>query len=74
MSVPRSLQGLRRFAFGITSLNIFGYAYLGFEPSILHPIVGVAAACGTELLLEAVEVLLLDRQEEEMPEVEEVHQ
>ena len=55
MSASLAVQGLRRFAFGITSLNIAGYAFLGFEPSLLHPIAGVTAACGTELILETAD-------------------
>jgi hypothetical protein len=48
------LGGLRRFAVAITLLNVLGHTALGFEQSWAHPLAALAAAYGTELLLEAV--------------------
>ncbi len=49
------LPGLRRFAVAITILNVLGHSFFGFEPSFAQPLVALAAAYGTELLLEAVD-------------------
>jgi len=49
------LGGLRRFAAAITILNVLGHTVLGFEPSWLHPIVGIASAYATEIALEFIE-------------------
>ena len=49
------LGGLRRFAIAITVLNILGHTFFGFEQSWAHPLVGLAAAYSTELLLEFVD-------------------
>jgi enediyne biosynthesis protein E5 len=46
------LGALRRFAVAITILNILGHTVLGFEQSWAQPLVALAAAYGTELLLE----------------------
>lgn len=46
------LAGLRRFAFAITLLNLLGHTVLGFEQSWAQPLVSLAAAYGTEILLE----------------------
>jgi hypothetical protein len=46
------LAGLRRFATAITILNLLGHTALGFEQSPLQPVVGLAAAYATELLLD----------------------
>lgn len=52
---PDRLGGLRRFAVAITALNVLGHTVLGFEQSLLQPLVALAAAYGTELLLEWVD-------------------
>jgi hypothetical protein len=49
------LAGLRRFALGITVINILGHLFLGFEASWAHPLVGLATAYSVELVLELVE-------------------
>jgi hypothetical protein len=49
------LGGLRRFAVAITVLNLLGHTVLGFEQAWLHPLVALAAAYLTEIVLEAVE-------------------
>ena len=49
------LGGLRRFAIAITVLNILGHVFFGFEQSFAHPLVGLAAAYSTELLLEFID-------------------
>ena len=49
------LGGLRRFAVAITVLNILGHAFFGFEQSYAQPLVAVAAAYVTELLLEIID-------------------
>ncbi len=46
------LAGLRRFAVAITILTIVGHSFLGFEQSYAQPLVSLAAAYGTQLLLE----------------------
>lgn len=48
------LAALWRFALAITILNILGHTVLGFEQSWAQPLVALAAAYGTELLLEIV--------------------
>lgn len=48
------LSGLRRFAVAITVLNILGHTVFGFEQSLAQPVVALATAYGTELLLELV--------------------
>ena len=50
---PR-LPALRRFAFAITLLNVLGHTWFGFEQAWSAPLVGIAAAYGTELLLESI--------------------
>jgi enediyne biosynthesis protein E5 len=47
--------GLRRFAVAITLLNVLGHGFFGFEQSYAQPLVAVATAYCTELLLEAVD-------------------
>jgi hypothetical protein len=47
--------GLRRFAVAITLLNVLGHGFFGFEQSYAQPLVAVATAYYTELLLEAVD-------------------
>lgn len=49
------LGGLRRFAVAITLLNIAGHLFLGFEQAWVTPLVALATAYSTELLLEAVD-------------------
>jgi hypothetical protein len=51
----KRLAGLRRFATAITTLNVVGHLWLGFEQSWIQPFVALGAAYGTELLLEWVE-------------------
>lgn len=55
------LPALRRFAAAITILNVVGHTFLGFEQSLAYPVVGVATAYATELLLEIVESWRLGR-------------
>jgi hypothetical protein len=45
------LVALRRFAVAITVLTVLGHTVLGFEQAWMHPVVALAAAYGTELLL-----------------------
>src|SRR5689334_16327140 len=49
------LGGLRRFAVAITVLNILGYVFFGFEQSYAQPVVAIASAYVTELLLEFID-------------------
>lgn len=49
------LGGLRRFAVAITVLNILGHTFFGFEQSFAQPLVALAAAYSTELLLELID-------------------
>jgi hypothetical protein len=51
----RRLAGLRRSAIAITVLNILGHTVLGFEQSWAVPLVSLAAAYSTELLLERID-------------------
>ena len=53
------LPALRRFAFAITLLNVAGHTVLGFEQAWATPLLALAVAYGTELLLETVEALSL---------------
>src|SRR4051812_26347236 len=55
MAADRRLTALRRFALGITVLNLLGHTLLGFEPAWAHLVVAPLAAYATELLLEAIE-------------------
>ena len=52
---PAHLAGLRRFAVAITVFNVLGHTVFGFEQSYAQPLVALAAAYGTELLLDFVE-------------------
>ncbi len=45
-------KGLARFAIAITTLNLLGHFWLGFEQSWATPFVAIMAAYGTELSLE----------------------
>lgn len=49
------LGGLRRFAIAITVLNILGHIFFGFEQSFAQPLVALATAYSTELLLEFID-------------------
>jgi Na+-translocating ferredoxin:NAD+ oxidoreductase RnfD subunit len=49
------LGGLRRFAIAITVLNLLEHTFFGFEQSYAQPLVGLAAAYGTEIALELVD-------------------
>jgi enediyne biosynthesis protein E5 len=49
------LGGLRRFAVAITVLNILGHTLFGFEQSWAQPLVALATAYGTEILLELID-------------------
>ena len=49
------LAGLRRFAIGISVLNLFGYSVLGFEPPLLQPAVALATAYSLELGIESLD-------------------
>lgn len=53
-AAPDRLGGLRRFAVAITILNILGHVFFGFEQSIAQPLVSLATAYSTELILEVV--------------------
>ena len=52
------LGGLRRFSVAITVLNILGHTFFGFEQSLAQPLVALAAAYSTELLLEFIDARL----------------
>lgn len=52
---PDPLGGLRRFALAITVFTILGHLWFGFEQSYAQPLVSVAAAYLTQLLLETLE-------------------
>lgn len=54
----RRLGGLRRFAAAITLLNCAGHTWLGFESSWAQPLVALAGAYFTELLIEVVDARL----------------
>lgn len=49
------LGGLRRFAVAITILNILGHTLFGFEQSWAQPLVALATAYSTEILLELID-------------------
>lgn len=53
---PRDMRvaALGRFAIAISTLNLFGHFYLGFEQSWAQPLVGLATAYVVELLLETL--------------------
>lgn len=53
------LTALKRFALAITVLSILGHTVLGFEQAWLHPVIALAAAYGTEMLLECIGCLFL---------------
>lgn len=49
------LSGLRRFAAAITVLNILGHTFFGFEQSWAQPLVALATAYSTEIVLELID-------------------
>jgi hypothetical protein len=51
----KRIAGLWRFAIAISVLNILGHTVLGFEQAWVTPLVALAAAYGTELLLETAD-------------------
>jgi Na+-translocating ferredoxin:NAD+ oxidoreductase RnfD subunit len=53
--LDRRRTALRRFALAITVLNLLGYTVLGFEQAWVIPVVAVATAYASELLLDLVE-------------------
>jgi enediyne biosynthesis protein E5 len=57
----RRRQGLRRFAFAITLLNVLGHVWFGFEQSFAQPLAAMLAAYGTEILLEVVDSRIAQR-------------
>lgn len=57
----RRLGGLRRFAIAISVLNLLGHFVLGFEQSWATPLVSLAAAYSTELLMELVDARISRR-------------
>lgn len=52
---PDQLGGLRRFALAITVFNILGHVWFGFEQSYAQPLVSLASAYATQLLLDTLE-------------------
>jgi Na+-translocating ferredoxin:NAD+ oxidoreductase RnfD subunit len=52
------LAALRRFAIGITALNVLGHAWFGFEQSLAQPLVALLTAYSLELALEALDARL----------------
>src|SRR5579872_5334122 len=51
----RRRQGLRRFAFAITLLNVLGHVWFGFEQSYAQPLAAMLAAYSAEILLEVAD-------------------
>jgi hypothetical protein len=49
------LGGLRRFALAITTLNVLGHTWLGFEQAWIQPILSVLTAYAVEFALELVD-------------------
>src|SRR3954454_7332048 len=58
---PRYLA-LRNFAISISVLNVFGYAWLGFEQPWLWPILAVLVGYTTELVFETISAWAYRRQ------------
>ena len=58
---PRYLA-LRNFAISISVLNIFGYAWLGFEQPWLWPILSVLVGYTTEIVFETISAWVYRRQ------------
>lgn len=63
MRPPKDLRlgALRRFAFGITALNLAGHLVLGFEQSWAQYVVAITAAWAVDLAFEVVEARAKDR-------------
>lgn len=55
------IAALRRFAVAITVLNIAGYAFLGFEPALICPLVALATGYTVDLGLEYLDARLAGR-------------
>jgi enediyne biosynthesis protein E5 len=55
------LGGLRRFAVAISALTVLGHFWFGFEQAWAVPLVALAAAYSTELLLETLDARLSRR-------------
>jgi hypothetical protein len=60
-SQSQRLGGLRRFAIAISALNLLGHTVFGFEQAWAVPLIALAAAYSTELLLEWVDAHLCGR-------------
>jgi hypothetical protein len=60
-SEARRIGGLRRFAIAISALNLLGHFVLGFEQSWVTPLVSLAVAYSTELLMELVDARISRR-------------
>ncbi len=60
-SDAQRLGGLRRFAIAISVLNLLGHTVLGFEQAWITPLVALASAYSTELLLELLDARLAGR-------------
>lgn len=63
MKLPNDLRlgAMRRFAFGITALNIAGHLVLGFEQSWAHYLAAVVSAWAIDLAFEVVDARSKDR-------------
>lgn len=55
------IAALRRFALAITTLNVIGHLWLGFEQSYAQPLVAIITAYFTEILLEVFEARCMAR-------------
>ncbi len=55
------VAALRRFAIGITVLNVCGHAFLGFEQALAAPATALLVAYASETLLETVEARRVGR-------------
>jgi hypothetical protein len=51
---PKVITALRRFAISISVLNVFGYTVLGFEQPWTWPLIALATAYTTEIVLEII--------------------
>jgi hypothetical protein len=58
---PDQLGGLRRFALAITVFTLLGHLWFGFEQSYAQPLVSLAAAYVTQLLLDTLEAWVQHR-------------
>jgi Na+-translocating ferredoxin:NAD+ oxidoreductase RnfD subunit len=57
VTTDRRSAALRRFGLSITALTVLGHTVLGFEQAYLTPVIGVAAALATEILLDSVDAM-----------------